>query len=166
MCLRARVCGALERPGGLDGRMSRRVVITASSAIRAPKKEGPEQLSLFRDRSIGAPGFEPGTFGSQSRRATGLRHAPPLTRRGRGSSLQRSPGWSCGGLRPPRSSRGPLRVSHPDPCPLGSNRGPSAPKADALPNGASRLRHAPPAGVVHKPKGIRTERKIQEFGWG
>ena len=25
---------------------------------------------------IGAPGFEPGTFGSQSRRATGLRHAP------------------------------------------------------------------------------------------
>ena len=28
--------------------------------------------------SVGAPGFEPGTFGSQSRRATGLRHAPLL----------------------------------------------------------------------------------------
>ena len=30
-----------------------------------------------RGPSIGAPGFEPGTFGSQSRRATGLRHTPP-----------------------------------------------------------------------------------------
>jgi hypothetical protein len=27
-------------------------------------------------RSIGAPGFEPGTFWSQTRRATGLRYAP------------------------------------------------------------------------------------------
>ena len=29
---------------------------------------------------IGAPGFEPGTSCSQSRRATGLRHTPPIAR--------------------------------------------------------------------------------------
>ena len=33
-------------------------------------------LAAFADLLIGAPGFEPGTSCSQSRRATGLRHAP------------------------------------------------------------------------------------------
>src|SRR5690348_568709 len=30
-------------------------------------------------RTVGAPGFEPGTFWSQTRRATGLRYAPSTT---------------------------------------------------------------------------------------
>jgi hypothetical protein len=33
--------------------------------------------ALAGEKRIGAPGFEPGTSCSQSRRATRLRHAPP-----------------------------------------------------------------------------------------
>jgi hypothetical protein len=40
--------------------------------------------------TIGAPGFEPGTFGSQSRRATGLRHTPPNGSR-HGLGIRRTP---------------------------------------------------------------------------
>ena len=38
----------------------------------------PKGLTCFRPAGcqIGAPGFEPGTSWSQTRRATGLRHAP------------------------------------------------------------------------------------------
>ena len=42
-------------------------------------------------------------------------------------------------------SRGGLSGSLHQADPLGSNRGPSAPKADALPIGVSGLRHTPPS---------------------
>src|SRR5205823_8286230 len=37
-----------------------------------------EVLAGLTIRRVGAPGFEPGTFWSQTRRATGLRYAPPM----------------------------------------------------------------------------------------
>jgi hypothetical protein len=40
----------------------------------------PGRYMLERTQGIGAPGFEPGTSCSQSRRATGLRHAPSIAR--------------------------------------------------------------------------------------
>ena len=47
---------------------------------------------------VGAPGFEPGTSCSQSRRDTGLRYAPKCSRNLFTSSVSGDPqtGWICG----------------------------------------------------------------------
>src|SRR5437667_10370763 len=47
----------------------------------------PRRLCAATRWEIGAPGFEPGTFWSQTRRATGLRYAPLV----RASNLTRPP---------------------------------------------------------------------------
>ena len=57
---RARLAGLEPATTGLEGRCS----------IQLSYRRG------FAGRPVGAPGFEPGTSCSQSRRATGLRHAP------------------------------------------------------------------------------------------
>ena len=42
------------------------------------QKRRPQRDALGPDRQVGAPGFEPGTSCSQSRRDTGLRYAPKV----------------------------------------------------------------------------------------
>ena len=44
----------------------------------ASKNEGPSEIRWGLNRQVGAPGFEPGTSCSQSRRDTGLRYAPKV----------------------------------------------------------------------------------------
>ena len=72
--------------------------------------------------SIGAPGFEPGTSCSQSRRATGLRHAPPANNRDSiatlaanpfGSRFASSPASCRPCAHPPRQSGGALPATLP-----------------------------------------------------
>ena len=62
--------GSLENQGGT-------AVIVSTLAPCPPTRTPPalEGLAGFSG-TIGAPGFEPGTSCSQSRRATGLRHTP------------------------------------------------------------------------------------------
>ena len=56
------------RPNEVDVRIDV-TVATASGAA-----EGSDAVTQTSE--VGAPGFEPGTFWSQTRRATGLRYAP------------------------------------------------------------------------------------------
>jgi hypothetical protein len=62
-----------QSPAGrtADHLSGRRDELRSASQIPAQSPAG-----RTADHLIGAPGFEPGTFGSQSRRATGLRHTP------------------------------------------------------------------------------------------
>ena len=43
------------------------------------QKRRPQLDALGPDQQVGAPGFEPGTSCSQSRRDTGLRYAPKMS---------------------------------------------------------------------------------------
>jgi hypothetical protein len=90
--LPAPTCGVAARAGQLPGTVARPTYgFLAVSRAR-------DKSALFQHfYPIGAPGFEPGTSCSQSRRATRLRHAP--------SPLQvyeagRKPAWPAPGIGP------------------------------------------------------------------
>ncbi len=73
---------------------------------------------------VGATGFEPATPCSQSRCATGLRHAPTgLPRDGRGRSIRPDPGPPVGAV--PRKGR----AAEPSASDPGRGAGNAAPKA-------------------------------------
>src|SRR4051812_41008342 len=60
-------------------RLGHRRAVNISARISAKLREvAPCDVPRWYDK-IGAPGFEPGTFWSQTRRATGLRYAPLST---------------------------------------------------------------------------------------
>ena len=52
--------------------------LAAKTGLRTCKNEGPSEIRWGLNRQVGAPGFEPGTSCSQSRRDTGLRYAPKV----------------------------------------------------------------------------------------
>ena len=89
--------------------------------------------------------LEPGTFGSQSRRATGLRHTPLLPRLV--LPCVRPDGAAGASALLARLADRLLGLAS-APVPLGSNRGPSAPKADALPDCATPRLVSLPYGVT------------------
>ena len=98
-----------HRPVGVDGRhgdVSRpddrgtghhrhRLTATPADAAAAAAGRIPSPGSARRSRPVGAPGFEPRTSCSQSRRATNLRHAPSPA------------GTRAGGRLPPAYGIGP-----------------------------------------------------------
>src|SRR3989442_8011832 len=71
-------------------------------------REAPKVIAALILRTIGAPGFEPGTFWSQTRRATGLRYAPSALR----ASSYLVPHRHPNRIRPatPRAAPGPRRA--------------------------------------------------------
>ena len=58
--------------GGFDSKHNRKLIFNAGMVPKGLERHLSNPLFLL----VGAPGFEPGTFGSQNRRATKLRYAP------------------------------------------------------------------------------------------
>ena len=56
--------------------LARRIQRDAPDLLLAECANTMWKQSDWKRRKVGAPGFEPGAFGSQSRRATRLRYAP------------------------------------------------------------------------------------------
>ena len=83
---------------------------------RAPEGSGARHVAaatLWTLGAIGAPGFEPGTSCSQSRRATGLRHTPSAAQNYPREGGEHSPGISAGAPASSRSGRSLLRARRP-----------------------------------------------------